>query len=387
MGLSQRIALVLVLFAVAPRASALDVYFAGFAWLGDAAALDAHYPYSRAVNRHPGSGVAPLDAAVAARLRAATFEGFTLKFDELGSLGPDSPSALALAFVLDRETVSVETIGDTRKILVELAGQALFFDFRESAVIATFPVVNQYLHVKKSAVTAEDIAPIVRDMYLGANGVNILDDFTRTLGTMTLNPNVTRRIQVTEVKFEPALRALLPEHFARDDSGFRNALAQDFSKYLSAAQGIPVLPYSVGSAIANRMAGRFSDGTVFDLRIPEADYSISLDLRNLRKIEFERSTAGTSYVYGAYLNVRATEPLSNTVFLDATIKNGASKIVPASQTEVNDWPAYHEALLALMEKFSAALTKPDAAWAAKHSENAAVVKEMKTLQKVLQSCK
>lgn len=379
--------MLLVLVASAPRASALDVYFAGFAWLGDDASLDANYPYSRALDARTGDGVAPLDAAVSARLRAATFEGFTLKFDELGSLGPDSPSTLALAFVLDRETVSVETIGDTRKILVELAGQALFFDFRESAVVASFPVVDQFRHVKQSEVSREDIAAIVRDMYFERSDVNVLDDFSRTLTTMQFNPNVTRRIQVTEVGYEPSLRALLPEHFARDDRGFRIALAQDFSKYLSAAQGIPVLPYAVGSAIGNRMAGRFSDGTVFDLRIPEPDYSIKLNLENLRKIEFERSAAGTSYVYGAYLHVRADEPLSNTVFLDATLKNGASKIVPASQTVVDDWAAFHEALLALMERFAEALTKPDAAWAAKHSDDAAMLKEMKALQKVLQSCR
>jgi hypothetical protein len=387
MGLSLRITLLLVLVASAPRAWALDVYFAGFAWLGDDASLDASYPYSRALNARTGTAVSPLDAAVSARLRTAAFDGFTVKFDELGSLGPDSPSTLALAFVLDRETVSVETIGDTRKILVELAGQALFFDFRESAVVASFPVVDQYRHVKQSEVTREDIAAIVRNMYFEPGNVNVLDDFAHTLATMRFNPNVTRRIQVTEVQYQPSLRPLLPEHFAHDDRGFRIALAQDFSKYLSAAQGIPVLPYAVGSAIGNRMAGRFSDGTVFDLRIPEPDYSIRLNLENLRKIEFERSPAGTSYVYGAYLHIRADEPLSNTVFLDATIKNGASKIVPASQTVVNDWPAYQEALLVLMERFAAALSKPEAAWATKHSEDAAMLKEMKTLQKVLQSCR
>ena len=387
MGLSLRIALLVVLVAVAPRAWALDVYFAGFAWLGDAATLDAHYPHSRALNQRTGDSVAPLDAAVSTRLRAATFESFALKFDELGSLGPDSSSSLALAFVLDRETVSVETIGDTRKILVELAGQALFFDFKESAVVAAFPIVNQYRDVKRSAVTRADIEAIVRDMYFGANGVNVLDDFTRTLASVQLNPNVSRRIQVTEVKYEPSLRALLPEHLAHDDRALRNTLAQEFSKYLSSGQGIPVLPYSVGQAIGNRMAGRFSDGSVFDLRIPEPDYVIGLDLRNLRKIEFSKEAAGTSFVYGAYLHINVSEPLSNTVFLDATIKNGATKIVPASQTTVDDWPAFQEALLALMEKFSTALTKPEAAWAAKHSEDGALVKEMKTLQKVLQSCR
>ncbi|HEX6637345.1 MAG TPA: hypothetical protein VF033_06795 [Steroidobacteraceae bacterium] len=387
MGFSLRIALVVVLAACAPRAQALDVYFAGFAWLGDAATLDANYPYSRSLNERNGSGVAPLDAAVAGRLRGANFKSFTLKFDELGSLGPDSPSTLALAFVLDRETVSVETIGETRKIIVELSGQALFFDFRESAVVAAFPVVNQYRHVKDSAVTSDDIATIVRRMYFGNEGVGVLDDFVSTLQAANLNPNVTRRVQVTEVRYTPALGELLPAHFARDDRGFKNAVAQAFSKYLSSGQGIPVLPYSVGQAIGNRMAGRFSDGRVFDLKIPEPDYAISLDLRNLRKVEFERTPAVTTFVYGAYLHVRAAEPLSNTVFLDATLKNGASKVVPASQATVDDWPAYQEALLALMEKFSNALRKPDAAWASRHSDDANVLKQMKTLQKVLQSCR
>lgn len=57
-------------------------------------------------------------------------------------------SATVLAAALDRELVSVEPIGNQYKVLVEVALQALFFDFRERQVIASYPLTLQRIDVQ-----------------------------------------------------------------------------------------------------------------------------------------------------------------------------------------------------------------------------------------------
>ncbi len=380
-------AIAAVVLCVSPCASALDVYFAGFATLGDANSIASNFPHSTALNLRQGGEPGALDREIFRRMRALEPRNFTLKFDELGSLGPEAASTTALAFVLDREDVTVEPLAGGYKIVAQLSAQALFFDFREGAVIASYPFTTQYIdHVSRS-VTDGDLRQLLGNMYLAAQQANVFDDFEKVLAASAPSREVTRRVQVRLVDIGEGALAHAPANLANDPRRLKSALGQDFSKFLSLNQRIAVLPYTLDYAIANRMAGRFADGSVFDLKIPEPDYEINLVLENLKKIEYQRTAAGASYVYGAYLRVTAAEPLSNTIYLDATIKNGATKIVPASMREVDDWAAFQETLLVLMNKFTEALNEPRADWAKTHADKPGVINEMKKLQKVLQSCR
>lgn len=148
-----------------------------------------------------------------------------------------------------------------------------------------------------------------------------------------------------------------------------------------------MLPPSKGQAIGNRMATRFANGKVYTLEIPEADYAVELNLDELKRIEYGSTAAGRSFVYGAFLTVRVLEPLSGRVYFDARLRNGATKLVPANQTSVDDAAAFQDALLALLDKFTTALASPEPAWAEKHAGDRAVAKQMQELAKVLQSCR
>jgi hypothetical protein len=135
------------------------------------------------------------------------------------------------------------------------------------------------------------------------------------------------------------------------------------------------------------MATRFADGPVFSLALPEPDYEITLELRKFVKIEFSKVAAGTSYIYGSYLLVKAEEPLSGRTFIDSIIKNGATKVVPAGQTTVDDWPAYQDSLLGLIEKFTNVLSEPNEQWAKKHLGDSAAKSELVAFSKVVLSCR
>jgi hypothetical protein len=390
MGLVTRVfASIALAFALAagPCAHAGDVYFAGIAMLGDGATLERNYPYATAFNRRAGAQPGALDSELGARARTLVNPGFTLKFDELGTLDPGA-SSIALALAIDRETVSVEEIGGLHKILVEVGGQALFFDFRENAVIATYPLSVPYKDITSTPPSAAQIAAVVREAYTGKiEDGNLLEHFAAAVAAASPNREVSRRIQIVDVAIEDDARGALPSHLAANERILKNSLAQEFGKWLSSSQRIPILPYTVDYAIANRMATRFANGSVFELQLPETDYAIRLSLAKLKRLEFAQVAAGRSLVYGAYLHVKAAEPLSNTVYVDATFKNGESKIVPASQTNVDDWAAYQETLSLLILEMMKALQAPSADWAKKHAGDPALVKDLKSFQKVLQSCR
>jgi len=383
--------LVAIVFAgISPLAVAADplpVYFGGFAFLGDFNAKSKLYPHTAALLDADSGKPSQYDRALQAKLKAFSNPTFALELDTLGSLRPNSPSATALAFALDRETVSVERIAGQYKLLIELSAQALFFDFKEVSVVASFPVTIQYIDLTQHNPTAAEIQSTVRELYLGKLGVNVFDEFVGTLKNASLNPTASRRLRITEVKIEEEARADLPSSLKADASALQTFIAQEFAKYLSKNQRVPVLPYVIDSAVGRSMAMRISDGSVYNLKIPQEDYAIQLGLVKFKKVEFQKTPAGASFIYGAFLHVKALEPSGGTVYLDATIKNGATKIIPIGQDVVDDWAAYQESLLALIDKFTQQLSKPERDWVETHIGNKAMLDNMKTLGKVVQSCK
>ena len=378
------------LFAFGPigaSASSPDVYWSGFAFQGDFESGQSRYPISSQLALVPEGEASPLDVALRSNVAGVANASFNIVVNDLGRLGSDSPSSIALAFVLDREMVSVEQFGREYKLLVELSAQALFFDFKESSVLASYPITLQYVHVLNHAPSDDDARQIVEALYLGGLEINAFTEFEAALEAVDLNLSVNRRIQVTKVSVASDVAAQLPPKWKGRVNDFGASLAQEFSRSLSTNQNVPVLPYSKGYAIGNRMATRFADGSVYTLQLPEPDYTISLSLKKVVKIEYEKVPAGTSFVYGTYLEVQAEEPLSGRVYMDEIIKNGATKVVPAGQTSVDDWPAYQDSLSGLIEQFTVELGAPNRKWAKKHIGDPSAVDGLLRFSKVVSSCR
>jgi len=136
------------------------------------------------------------------------------------------------------------------------------------------------------------------------------------------------------------------------------------------------------------MAMRFADGTVFNLKIPEADYAFSVDLTGFKRIKSGESVAGASYIYGTYVDLKLVEPVSGRAYLDSKFKNGEVKLVPVTQSEIDDFPAYADSVRGLFGKLTAVLGGKDDPWiksaATPTSDINAQISATKT---VLQSCK
>ena len=107
---------------------------------------------------------------------------------------------------------------------------------------------------------------------------------------------------------------------------------------------------------------RFADGVVYDLRIPEPDYRIVVQVDDFREKTLSQTAGFRQQLYGAFFHVTADEPLSGTVYFDQSLRQGTTKAIPASQDVVDSASAYYETLLAGFSSFANAAQGGASAW-------------------------
>jgi hypothetical protein len=344
----------------AARAAADPVFFAGAAFTGDAANTEQAFPHlSRMLGK---GGAARFDALLrqAAQAHPAKIE---LVFDQLGST-KDARRSTALALAIDRETTSVEHVGDLYKVRLEVAAQLLFFDFKEKQVLGGFPLILDYVDAMPRQPTDADIDAGFQKLVLdGTSAHGLPMTFVDALGQATVPSASTRHLRVTSVTLQDKARTFLQQYAPSVDTGILTAqVAQEFSKYLAHNQHLAILPYRSNGALGSSMAARFVEGDAYDLKIPEADYEVALDVAGFKKLEQGRNAVNAIYIYGAFVDISVREPLSNRVYFAQRVKQGASKDVPVTQTTVDDWAASYEAMLLLFDNFTRAISDPKGAW-------------------------
>ncbi|MDR2637219.1 MAG: hypothetical protein LBB55_02680 [Zoogloeaceae bacterium] len=392
----MRLALALVLiccllFAARPvRAeSQRSVYWAGFAFTGEYARRHSITPASAAViEKH---GLIPLNATLYTTLRDHPPKHFALIGDSLARLD-GSTSATVLAAALDRELVSVEPIGGKYKLLIEVALEALFFDYRDRQVIAAYPVTLQYIDLLDHPPGKAEIQAIVADLLYGDTATSLPRALAQTLTQARLPEAAMKRLQVGEVEISAEARAALPRSLSKADKerDLRMTLAHEFSKLLSTNTNIGLLPYARGEAVGATMAARFSDGRVFQLKIPAADYQVRLRLDRFVERVHEEDEAMRLLLFGAFFTVKVVDPFLGTVFFDQPLRKGELKTVPSTQTGVDHWAAWYETLLGGLDTFAGATVNRSGTrdWLSQQKPGgSALNQQISSLQELIASCR
>ncbi|MDR3397403.1 MAG: hypothetical protein P4M06_07560 [Pandoraea sp.] len=353
-----------MVFAGHVKAQVTDktVTFAGAAYGGDAASIDKRFPYSRAYE----NGLKAVGDSPYKRLLAAVAQNpathFTLTTGPIDQLkGRDQ--AIVVSLVVNTETVSVERFGAIRKLLVLLRGQVLFFDFKSMTVLRSYPVSFGYVDNLDHEPTRAEVLDRVRMVYDGANGKpGLYARFAASVAQAQLPDQAPRYLQVTHVEVTPEAAAVLPDYLKATPAAAQTWVADMVSEAISTRIGVPVVPYSKGYAIGNVMSMQIMDGTVFNLKLPQPDYEIDVTLKNFRKIKYSENAVGTAYIYGSYADVAIREPLTGATYLNTSLKNGEVKPVPASQTWVDDFPAYYDSVNGLFVKLAESVAGTDTSW-------------------------
>jgi hypothetical protein len=363
-----------------------NIYFAGVAFSANAADVPKEFPHlSRVLDSTTNAAVS---AAIREKLRA-DHAAPNLIFDQLGSIR-DASHSTALALALDGEGISIERIGDVYKSRFEISAQLLFFDFKEKQILGGFPVILDYIDTSPKPPSNDTIDQQFKTMLLGSGGRHSLsDEFVSTLIGASIPTPASRHLRVTSVDLAPKAIAYLQQAIPGVDLEIvRRQIAREFGKYLSANQRLAILPFASSQALGGSMAARFVEGDAYQLKIPEADYAISIKIAGFKKIEQGRTATSIGYIYGAFVDLAVTEPMSGTAYFSQRIKQGANQTVPITQSAMDDWANAYDTLRLLFNNFTLAISDLNSRWVKSSMANEAAARsQLNSLKGLVQSCR
>lgn len=338
-----------------------QVALAGFAFSGEEQTMPVRFPYTTRYGQMLAQAGDSLFARVKAAISQSPPQNLQLveQIDDLK--GRDQ--ALVVSLVINSETVSVERFGQLRKLFVLIRGQALFFDFKTMTVVRAYPLSFAYIDTFDHQPADEEILARVRQVYEGTpTKPGIFGRFASTLAKAVVPTNVPRYLKVSKVTLGPELMSELPDDLKTSPAVAETWAADLVSEAISTRVGVPIIPYSKGYAIGKVMSMRVSDGTVYTLTLPDPDYEISVNFTGLKKVKFGEVPAGASFIYGTYATVKIEQPLSGFVYMNTALKNGEVKVVPATQTYVDDFPAFYDSLNGMFDKLAEAVSGKGNTW-------------------------
>ena len=398
--------LLICVFSTCVWADKTKLYYAGFAFIGDASKIDANYPMSSKLSKQKDDkGDFVFEKELRTRIEKIKSDKVDLTM-ELGNT--KKGSSMSVAFAVDWENVALEKIADVYKFIVTINAQMLVFDFNEKKIIASFPVSMDVIDVKdakqfttkdgkepgkeelkKTKLYTDTIEGIVNSIYTNKDTTkNIFDVFVKKLSTVDIKEKYGHRIKVNDVTFEDKALETFKE-FNVDKTFAKNFVANNFVKFLSTNQQVSILPYSTGDVIGRKMSARFMNGDVYNLEIPNADYDIDLKVRGFKKVEFDRTAAEVGLAFGAYLTIKVSQPDLKKIYMDAEFTGKGMKVVSLAQLSTDDWSAYQETMISFFNDFTIQITKQEDKWLKDSSK--VDIKELKTqfkqLSELLQKCK
>ncbi len=361
-----------------------EVFFAGLAYLADHDDVARVLPCTlQQISGDNGAGFNRMLSQLAAQAPCQV----RINTDGLGKLAPGK-TAYVMALAVDHEATTIEDTRDGYKLRCELWGQILVFDFKSRAIVSSLPLIVAYNDLLPSAPTDEDIAAGYRKLLFDSGPGFLQAEFVAKLAGKVMPGTSTRSIRVTSATLADLATQQVADNHMDPTGKFAGQMASRFTGRLSANQKICVLPARASEAIGNTMAARLSNGSVYQLTIPKPDYEISLRLDGFKSKLVTDVPAGKGYVYGAFVTVAVTEPLSHTVFFNQQVRHGENRTQPATAGEIVDAPVFEDVLEVLFEQFTTAIDPLDEKWAQQNilPANSAVA-ALKSLRGVIQLCR
>ncbi len=95
-------------------------------------------------------------------------------------------------------------------------------------------------------------------------------------------------------------------------------------------------------------------------------------------------------LFGAFFTAKVTEPFSGKVYFEQPLRKGATKVVPATQWQVDQWSASYETLLAGLDAFAGAAAKraDSRAWLDEQKPGGRPLQQQtQALQELIKSCR
>lgn len=357
-----------------------DVLFAGFAVTGSAADTDTTLPY--AFNIIEDLGLVELNR----RLRGAISEvpegELHFLYDSLGRLD-GTTGTLGMAVSLDRETTLVDQIGEDYRLLYELSAQLLFFDFDDLQLRTSYPIIIQRVDALPESPTDADIERLARQALTETSESGLIRVAADRLSTLRLPSPASRTLQIVDVSLSdpdsapPRVTDLLRS----------GVLGHELSKVLSGTAGIGLIPHRRGQAVGGAIAARFADGRIYNIRLPDPDYELDVDVRGFSHRVLRQTPGFRQDLLGAYFDLTATEPVSGRRLIDGAFRHGVTKTIPASQSGYDEGAALYEALISGFASLVTAAVDGEREWIRQQAEPRTAADSADALEQLLEYCR
>ncbi|KAB2963801.1 hypothetical protein [Zoogloea sp.] len=362
---------------------------AGFAFGGDFASAADRFPYtfklfkaqSAAKNQQGG-----LSYLVSDRAKSVKNPDFEFTPGGLVSL-KSSDKALMAVLMLTGETVAVDNFGAYHKTFIALRGDALIFDYKSQTIVRSCPVVTVLFDAQPQRPSDEHIEGFVNNMIRRDDEKGLVSQFAQCLERSRQPRDSGHTVQVRRAEAAPEAIAMLPQSLRKSPAAIEALIADLFSSALSSKLGISMLPSSIGHAIGGVMTMRLENGDDYKIKLNEGDYVFDLRLNKFAKIKVSENNVGTAYVFGTYFDIKFLEPTLNTVYLDSSLKNGETAVLPAGLVTGDDFAAYQDAMRGLALKFSDSLANPGSKWISSAASAKNISSQLDSARDILGKCK
>jgi hypothetical protein len=345
--LRRRCAIGVLLFiasTISAAASDFDsppkLFYGGFAFAGNAGEIAKNYPIASELDAANGENKHFFEAQSRDFFfkHAGQFHNVSLSFD----LARPHDAPLVLALALSDERILHEELGDFHKLVIQLGFELLILDFDTKEVVSSRPICIELIDAGKNDFIDEEVVSRMRTMVEGTDS-QLFSAILAKIPTVRVGGKNQSTLQIHTVSIGEKSYPFLPDAYRNANGAYAQAVAQQFGALLTSQGGLAMLPYSK-DGLNSKMALRFSDASMLQFKIPPPTFAIDVDVKGFKKVLSKKTDAESLWIYGAFLNVRIYEPEFNVVFFDAPVKYGVSKIVPASQANVDEFPVVSEAL-------------------------------------------
>lgn len=383
---SRTIFISFVLTLMTMQAQAQDLYFAGFAFVGNKAQAQTRYPVASELFKQDAVALnKPLNEA----LKKLKRSDISIIKGESGSL--KSGNAVGLSFGLVNERIERLVEQNEYQSYYRVIAEILVFDFAagEGRVIANYPVAVEYHVESKELPTAADDKKAFQAIYqdLGTEKsifnawVNKLEQVKIVRGKNTI------RLKIRNIDLDPAVVNQLPEELKANNT-FATETAQRLEVALVTNQQVPVLPYTGGEAIGNAMLIRFAD-TDFQLRLPEPDFVIDVLVREFKRVTVEQKNVYDAYIYGAFVTLKVLEPLGSDVKFESKFNYKNQIQIPKSYNlkVLSDWSIYARYQDALFNAITKQISERNDKALADITNTPNIKDQLKSFENIINQCK
>jgi len=379
--------LLLLLLPTNLFAKKIEVFYAGFSYLGNNESQFTGMPLTTQLIQEKKGKQNVVDYAITDKLKIANPKSFNINFS-LADL--EKGNNIVMSIGISKEIFSDEYNSYTKAYnnSIGLFLQIYFYDFKEKKLIAAVPIYGEVNFISETKANNNLKLKNLRDFYedqlLGENGekVGITQKIREVLEKFELKEKYRNRIGVTKVDIEERAKTEIPSNTNLND--LKNEIAQSLSSKLSLHQGVSIVPFIEGVAIGGTMKARVVQSLeIYNISLPKPDFFIELGISNFKKGIAETSDVSDLWQYGSAINVKVYEPDLNKIYLNDRLIRVAN-VKRAKGTDINHWGKFYYNNQILMEELAINISKQDRKWISNTSEKREFSDQLEQVNKLLE---